>query len=290
MQQFGGEFHTRSKLEAVRRYLVEYAKITRKRRLRTVYIDAFAGAGSYVPACRNMNTGGEDCLIDLEPQEFEGSASIALQVKPRFDEYVFIEKKPSNYACLKELRDEHPTLRASVRLMRGDANERLRRICERHDWTQRRAIVFLDPFGMQVDWATIEAIAHTKAIDLWYLFPLGAVSRLLPRDGQIDSANASKLNRFFGGHHWYNAFFAERVKEGLVWDEHMTVRVKPREEIGGYYVNRLRSIFTGVARRPRPLYSQGKKTLFWLCFATCDEEGAPERIKIAESILARPVW
>ncbi len=41
-------------------------------------------------------------------------------------------------------------------------------------------MVFLDPYGMQVEWSTIEALAATKAIDLWYLFPLGVgVARLL---------------------------------------------------------------------------------------------------------------
>jgi hypothetical protein len=34
-------------------------------------------------------------------------------------------------------------------------------------------VLFLDPYGMQVDWTTIEAIARTKAIDLRVLFPLG---------------------------------------------------------------------------------------------------------------------
>jgi hypothetical protein len=33
--------------------------------------------------------------------------------------------------------------------------------------------VFLDPFGMQVDWNVIEQLALTKAVDLWLLFPLG---------------------------------------------------------------------------------------------------------------------
>ncbi len=37
---------------------------------------------------------------------------------------------------------------------------------------------------MQVDWKTIEAVAATKAIDLWLLFPLGVgVNRLLTRSG-----------------------------------------------------------------------------------------------------------
>ncbi|WP_375494674.1 hypothetical protein [uncultured Nostoc sp.] len=41
------------------------------------------------------------------------------------------------------------------------------------NWRSNRAVLFLDPFGMQIPWSTIEAIAHTEAIDLWYLFPLG---------------------------------------------------------------------------------------------------------------------
>lgn len=48
---------------------------------------------------------------------------------------------------------------------------------------RRRAVVFLDPFGMQVEWRTIERIGQTKAIDLWILFPLGvAVNRFLTKD------------------------------------------------------------------------------------------------------------
>ena len=45
--------------------------------------------------------------------------------------------------------------------------------------------MFLDPYGTQVSWTTIKAIADTRAIDLWILFPIGTVNRLLNRDGQI---------------------------------------------------------------------------------------------------------
>ena len=43
-------------------------------------------------------------------------------------------------------------------------------MCDK-DWSLHRAVLFLDPYGMQVEWATIEAVAKTKAIDLWLLFP-----------------------------------------------------------------------------------------------------------------------
>ena len=42
---------------------------------------------------------------------------------------------------------------------------------------------------MQVQWDTMKAIAETKAIDLWILFPLGvAVNRLLKKDGNIEDS------------------------------------------------------------------------------------------------------
>jgi three-Cys-motif partner protein len=69
-----------------------------------------------------------------------------------------------------------------------EANSCLVSLCKRYDWIRenRRAVVFLDPFGMQVTWNTIQAIAETKAIDLWVLFPLGiGVMRMLPNHGQI---------------------------------------------------------------------------------------------------------
>ena len=43
--------------------------------------------------------------------------------------------------------------------------------------------MFLDPYGTQVSWDTIKLIADTRAIDLWILFPIGAVNRLMNRDG-----------------------------------------------------------------------------------------------------------
>jgi hypothetical protein len=59
--------------------------------------------------------------------------------------------------------------------------------------------VFLDPYGMQVEWSTIEALAATKAVDLWYLFPLGVgVARLLTHSGEIDEGWQNQLDWFLG--------------------------------------------------------------------------------------------
>src|SRR5436190_46144 len=79
-------------------------------------------------------------------------------------------------------------------------------LCKNVDWLRsgRRAVVFLDPFGMQVTWTTICAIAETKAIDLWLLFPLGvAVNRMLPKHGQISPGWRQRLTLMFGEPDWY---------------------------------------------------------------------------------------
>lgn len=83
--------------------------------------------------------------------------------------------------------------------MTGDANTEIQRICNTWDWRKRRAVLFLDPFGMQVTWSTIEAIAKTEAIDMWLLFPAGiGVNRLLPKHGDIREAWYRRLDAFLG--------------------------------------------------------------------------------------------
>ena len=49
-------------------------------------------------------------------------------------------------------------------------------------------MAFLDPFGASVEWSVIEAIAATKAVDLWILFPYHAVNRMLVNDSKPSKA------------------------------------------------------------------------------------------------------
>ena len=71
----------------------------------------------------------------------------------------------------------------------------LKDLCQNRNWKNNRAVLFLDPYGMQVTWDTIKAIAATNAIDLWILFPLGiGVNRMTPRRGKISDAWRKKLD------------------------------------------------------------------------------------------------
>ena len=164
-------------------------------------------------------------------------------------------------------------------------NSYLQDLCIKN-WREHRAVLFLDPFGMQVQWKTIEAIAQTEAIDLWLLFPLGvAVNRLLRRDGQIDQKLSTRLDELFGTTDWFDAFYQTKTRSSLFGEETRLEKVANLEEIGKYFVERLRTVFTKVADNPLPLYNSRKNPLYLLCFAAGNLKGAPTAVKIAEHIL-----
>lgn len=286
---FGGDWTT-EKLERVRKYLVAYATIMNKHHFRFAYIDAFAGTGY-----RTKQKSSEPLeslfpqLLEGESQEFmDGSARIALQVEPRFHKYIFIERDPKRYAALESLKDEYPLLRDDIMLENSDANVYLKDLCQNRNWTSRRAVLFLDPYGMQVTWDTIEAIAHTKAIDLWILFPLGvAVNRMMTRDGKIHELWRQKLDMMFGVTDWYEAFYQPKVTQGLFGEETSMEKIGNFNSISEYFVKRLKSVFAEVAQNPRPLFNSRNIPLYLLCFASGNLKGAKTAIKIAQDILRK---
>jgi three-Cys-motif partner protein len=86
----------------------------------------------------------------------------------------------------------------------------------KRDWKKERAVVFLDPFGMQVKWDTVATLASTGPVDLWYLFPLGVgVSRLLKRDGNISEAWQKRLDLLCGTGDWRAEFYPVQTQANL---------------------------------------------------------------------------
>lgn len=160
-------------------------------------------------------------------------------------------------------------------------------LCEKN-WDKHRAVLFLDPYGMQVEWATIEAVAATKAIDLWLLFPLGvAVNRLLTRDGQIPEGWRRRLNLLLGTTDWDNDFYEVESVSTLFGEKEQRVKRATTGSIGRYFNNRLKSIFAGVAEEPKVLVNSSNCPLYLLCFAAGNAKGAPIALKIANHLLKR---
>ena len=208
-----------------------------------------------------------------------------MEVTPAFDRFLFIEQSTKRVKELQKLRSDFPDRTNVIQIEQGDSNELLTRWCNKTDWQRHRAVVFLDPYGMQVDWATIQAIAATKAIDLWLLFPLGmAVNRLLTRNEPPPKPWADALTRFFGNEEWKQ--FYRKKKERLLWGDEETERKDADfERIGRFFLKRLKTVFAQVAPNPLILMNSKEVPIYLLCFAAGNPKGGPTAVKIAKDIL-----
>jgi len=292
----GGDWTT-TKLDILAKYLTSYTtalkdKPSKQRPFRKDYIDAFAGTG-YRAAPREDRAGelSQSLLLpdlaEKEPQAFlDGSARLALKTEPRFDHYVFIEQSAERCARLEALKTEFPHLAGDIDIHRGDANSKIQDLCS-NDWRSRRAVLFLDPYGMQVEWKTIEAIAATKAMDLWLLFPLGiGVNRLLTKSGEIPESWRRRLDTLLGTKAWYEEFYRVEREATLFGDADHVVKAST-ETIGRYFNERLKAVFTAVAEEPKVLRNSVNCPLYLLCFAVGNENGAPIALRIANHLLTK---
>jgi three-Cys-motif partner protein len=288
LQQFGDKSWTQDKLERVRKYLVAYSTIMRKRRYIYAYIDAFAGTGYH--ELKQAADSGMSLFPEEDEPEIEaflhGSARIALQVEPRFNDYIFIEKSRKKAAELEKLKDEFPDKAGDIAIETQEANAYLQQLCRR-SWKAHRAVLFIDPFGMQLMWKTVEAIGRTKAIDTWILFPVSAVNRLLKKDGNIPPEWRKRLDMMFGEPSWFDVFFPKRQGGLFETDSDERVKAADMKVIGNYFNQRLASAFAGVAPKPYTLRNSRGSPLFLLCFAAANPQAAPTAIKIAQDILRR---
>jgi three-Cys-motif partner protein len=282
---FGGDW-TEEKLDRVENYLTAYCTVMKKQNFELLYVDAFAGSGKRLAANGDDDDETEK-KFKLEGQERfrEGSAKRALKLPSPFHRYVFIERDPTWAASLLSLKNEFPHLSDSIEVVNGDSNVHLQELCSAN-WNNRRAVLFLDPYGMQVDWSTMKAIAATKAIDAWILFPLSGVNRLLVKTKGIPEAWQHRLDRFFGSSEWRDRFYEPDTQIDLFGLEKER-KVADFSDIERYYVKRLRTLFPGVARNPRRLSNTRNSPLFSLCFVCSNpsRKACETALRIAEHIL-----
>ena len=296
-QTFGGDW-TEDKLKRISKYLRAYTKIfaanEKAKHLSTIYVDAFAstggraidqGTGEYQQA----NADGSD----PEARRFlDGSTRIALEVKPEFNQYLFIELDKEKCTELREsLAGSFPELLHKIQIENAEANQYLRSWCQTTDWSKKRAVLFLDPFGMQVEWSLLEAIAKTHAIDVWLLFPIGmGVNRLLTRSEPPPKTWADKLTKTLGNEDWRNEFYPSVVDMTLFGDVETQTKKTSFAGIADYFVRRLNTLFPGgVAENPILLRNSRNTPLYLLCFATANQTESVKKaaLTIAQDILKR---
>ena len=276
MASFGGTW-TERKLEILRRYLDAYTTALKDKPFQLIYVDAFAGEGSWKPRS------GYDSVDYADFQELrDGSPRIALQIQDKpFDRLMFVEKDSEQAKKLADLQQEYSN--RDIRIRRDDANTAIPRLCDTlasHD----RAVVFLDPYATQVSWDTVDRLARTQKVDCWILFPLMAIARMMPRRGEPSDALATQLDRIFGGReYWRNLYQpSQQSSFGNVREQE---RVPGSDQISESYRNRLESVFYSVAPTRRIFRNSNNSPMFDLIFAASNPNGARVAIPIANHIL-----
>lgn len=257
-QNFGGPW-TVEKLNILSDYLNFYTTALKNQPFQLIYIDAFAGTGK-------INIGSED-----EYETIDGSARLALQASGEFTEYIFIEKKKSFAKELEEMvQKEFPQKERRVKILNRDCNQALIEICQKVDWKKTRAVLFLDPYAADVRWETLKAVADTKAIDVWYLFPFSAANRMMKKTGEIDPTWQNKLNSIFGNNSWETEFYEESLQVSF-YNEPIKERTVNTDSLKKYIEKRLSSIFPKVSSNSRILSNRKNSPLFLFCFAVATD-------------------
>ena len=238
--KFGGE-HTQEKLQALRDYLPAYT--TALGPLFTLYyIDAFAGTGE----C-NITVCGKALSVP-------GSATIAIDCKPPFHKMIFIEKVAHRVRALEKL--SRAANHRDIVVVKDDANVAV----PAHLVTLRRsdrAVILLDPYGMSVDWTTLEKIAVSKLADVWYLFPLSGLYRQAAKDSRnIDASKEAALTRIMGPHDWKKALYEPKPMNDLFGDN-SDIRTADPPRMAEWVKECLETIFPGVYG-PKILYQTRK--------------------------------
>lgn len=250
MQEFGSVW-TEAKLEAVESYLGFYTTVLKKRGFKLCYVDAFAGSGSI-----KIKSG----------DEIEGSAIRAL--KYPFDKFYFFEEDILLIEALKRKIGTMPA-KKKVEFHNADCNILLTEIARR-DWEKEnwRGVIFIDPFAMDLDWASLVRISNTEVFDVWYLFPFMALNRNLKRDGKISPANLASINRALGTptNEWKSALYLPNPQLSLPFGESPPKKVSI-EDIRKYILARLEATFPTVSPKAAFLYNEKKSPQFLLCFA-----------------------
>jgi three-Cys-motif partner protein len=284
----------KEKLDRLGKYLSAYTTIMRKRRWCRgyYYVDAFAGTGKHELRSRPPKSNVRNLLFNVasfgqrqEEQELfvAGSPRVALDIKHPFTGYIFIERSPARIAALKSLQEEYGDSRR-IYIRQTDCNKYLRDQIVSNpqiDWTKHRALVFLDPFGMQVPWSTLESLGGTKAIEIFLNFPVPmAIQRLLPRDPEKLTAERRKmLDEYFGSPDWFNIIYRSRTT--LFGEDAEEKAEQSTKRLLKWYRDRLRKAFGHVSKAAL-IRNTRKGHLYYLLLASPNPTG----VKIANDVLS----
>lgn len=244
--------HSEIKLQCIQQYLSAYSNIITYAKWYKEYyfIDGFAGTGY----CKSKKTS----------KIVHGSAVIALNIKPPFTKYYFIELDQEKVQELEGLKTTYPGL--SIKVFQGDCNVKIDDVL-REIGINVPFIALLDPQAGDLYWDTIAKIAQKNKAEMLINFPFGmAINRYMPLvEGKIvDAEMEIKLNKIFGSEAW-KPIYGERKKgtisSGVAREKYLDIYLQGLKALGFKYY--------GV----KNLKNSKQAHIYYLIFATHHRKG-----------------
>jgi three-Cys-motif partner protein len=239
MNQFGGSW-TEEKMAIVVKYASAYLTIMNNQDwVKTIYFDGFAGSG-YIESDETeaLKKGTSLRILDISDP------------KP-FDIYYFVELNEEYKKALEKNLINHPR-RENIFIVKEDCNTKLLALASYLKKNKAyRALVYIDPYGMSVNWSSIEKLKNL-GVDLWILVPTGiGVNRLLTSNGNISEPWMNKLEKFLGysKQEIMNHFYKSRTNNTL-FGEVVSIEKERNavQLVGELYRNKLLNIFSDVSK------------------------------------------
>ena len=300
-KSWGGKW-TEEKLDAFEKYVKAYLTIMNSYRdvygWKLLYFDGFAGSGSRTQEEDNeeakeaQDLFGEEVTVE-DIKVYQGAAERVVKIESdkmrSFDYYYFVDKNEENCKLLDEKLSQYE-ITGRRHHLNSDANDAVKRLANTlRNNSNCKALAFLDPFGMQINWESIESLKDLS-VDLWILVPTGVIiNRLLERkvDWEKGLAHAEKLKSFFGmsEEEIKSFFYTEKREQTLFGNDEMVITKAENSirKIAQLYVKRLQDVLPYVTEEPLVLYNTHNVPIYHLVFAAKNKTA----MKIAQEIIKK---
>lgn len=288
ISEWGGPW-TKTKLDAFSKYVSAYLTIMAKQRQwKTIYFDGFAGSGNRNEKCKSpLYT---QLKLNIEDEHVYKGAAERILTLPNdlsFDFHYFVDLHEESLSKLKnKLLNLQGTRKTPFQYRPGDCNKWITELSTamKNNPNEFAALVLLDPFGMQINWESIECLKGTRS-DVWILVPTGViVNRLLNKNGELK--HISKLQSFFGiSEEEIKSYFYRIENQSTLFGE-MEIIEKindPIQKISELYVQRLKTIWSHVTEQPLRLLNSRGIPIYHFVFASNNQSA----VKIAKQIITK---
>jgi three-Cys-motif partner protein len=195
-----------------------------------------------------------------------------------------MDTKPAHCAALRELADRHRD--RDIMVVEDDANRAIQCEITWDGWKHTRAVMFLDPYGMDVEWATLKSIAATKAIDVWFLFSLSGLYRQATRrSSDIDPTKRAAITRILGSGAWERELYSD-MGQGDMFGGQEKQRTADVRGLERYVKTRLEMIFPKVFEPlALPVDQKPQRFSLFLCISNSEPKALALATRIANHIL-----